>query len=98
MVKVQGCRWDTHLLHLSARFAPFCQVCTVLPGLHPCASKCSCVIVKCGSAQIPPLPGERRRLAADELHGSRPFYTTHPPHPSERVSKRRENRTGFLAG
>ena len=33
--KVQRCRGDTHFLHLlhpSARFAPFCQVCTLLPG------------------------------------------------------------------
>src|SRR6516164_8957979 len=38
--KVQGCRGDTHFLHLlhpSARFAPFCQVCSLLPGLHPSA-------------------------------------------------------------
>src|SRR6516162_9779717 len=37
---VQGCRGDTHFLHLlhpSARFAPICQVCTHLPGLHPSA-------------------------------------------------------------
>src|SRR5438105_1744620 len=40
MQKVQRCRGDTHFLHFlhpSARFAPFCQVCTLLPGLHPSA-------------------------------------------------------------
>ena len=80
---MQGCKGDTHFLHLlhpSARFAPICQVCTHLPGLQSSTSKCSCVIVECGPVQTPS-PGLRRRLGADDFHGARPFYATQLPHP-----------------
>jgi len=43
---------------LFAPFAPLCQVCALLPDLHPSASRCSRVIVKCGQVTTPPVsPG-----------------------------------------
>jgi hypothetical protein len=68
---------------LIALFAPICQVCTLLPGLHPSARFapfCFEMLVRYRGMRIgsdPPLAGSCRKLVGNELHGALAVLHTH---------------------